>query len=77
MSFIGCWNTSQDFDGNHKGYLTKGSVTVKSFFITSGTDEEVLQRAKELSKQHNHFLISISELTGAAPNYDSRQIFQI
>lgn len=76
MSFVGCWNTSQNFKGEHQGYLREGSVTVKSFFIPGGTDEEVIQRAKDLSEEHNYFLISIAEITGPPPNHDRREIFR-
>jgi hypothetical protein len=78
MSLIGCWNTSQDYNGKHKGYLPEGSCTVKSFFIPYQKDDaEVIEFAKQLSKEHDCFLTSIAELTGIPPKYDRRKIWSV
>ncbi len=74
MDYIGCWNTSQTYLGEHRGYLANGSVTVGCFSIPVETDAEAIEYAKELAKEQDYFLLSIRELKGCVPPFKIREI---
>lgn len=75
MDYIGCWNTSQTYSGKHQGCLNKGSVSIESFSIPVNNDVDAMVYAKELAKDKNYYLLSVSELRGSIPPFNIRKIY--
>lgn len=74
MDYIGCWNTSQTYLGEHQGYLNKGSVSIESFSIPVNNDVDAVTFAKKLAKDNNYRLLSVSELKGSILPFTIRKI---